>query len=318
MRRGYILYIRFSYELPNMNTDLSLLQLRTFLRIVDRGNLSAAAHDLGTTQPTISRRLREIEAAYQAKLIVRTTRAFHVTDAGRLVYELAKQTTTADEFLRERLARQQALIEGRIRVGGPSGFGSWLLAPFCARFIGRHPGLEIELYLSDSPADLVSEGIDVSIRIGRLRDSSLYARTLATLEEVIVSHPNHVRLPITRPAQLLTLPWIAFTGLAEPGIIRLRRGVRKQSVHIKPHLMISEITGYREALLAAGGAGLIHRYAVDADVQTGRLTRLLPEWQLPKWDIHAVFPSKTQTYRVRQWCDDLVKDFADTPGLTIR
>jgi len=252
------------------------------------------------------------------KLIVRTTRAFHVTDAGRLVYELAKQTTMADEFLRERLARQQALVEGRIRVGGPSGFGSWLLAPFCARFIGRHPGLEIELYLSDSPADLVSEGIDVSIRIGRLRDSSLYARTLATLEEVIVSHPDHVRLPIARPAQLRTLPWIAFTGLAEPGVIRLKRGVRKQSIQIKPHLMISEITGYREALLAAGGAGLIHRYAIDADMQTGRLIRLLPEWQLPKWDIHAVFPSKTQTYRVRQWCDDLVKEFADTPGLTVR
>jgi DNA-binding transcriptional LysR family regulator len=301
-----------------MNSDLSLMQLRTFLRIVDRSSLSAAARDLGTTQPTISRRLKEIEAAYQTKLVVRTTRAFHVTDAGRLAYEFAKHTTMADEFLRERLVRQQALVEGRIRVGGPSGFGSIVLAPFCARFLGRHPGLEIELYLSDSPADLVSEGIDVSIRIGRLQDSSLYARTLATLEEVIVSHPIDVRLPIARPAQLSSLPWIAFTGLAEPGVIRLKRGTRKQTVQVKPRLMISEITGYREALLAGGGTGLIHRYAVDADMQTGRLTQLLPEWQLPKWDVHAVFPSRTQTYRVREWCDALVKEFASTPGLTVR
>jgi DNA-binding transcriptional LysR family regulator len=301
-----------------MNPDLSLMQLRTFLRIVDRSSLSAAARDLGTTQPTISRRLKEIEAAYQTKLIVRTTRAFHVTDAGRLAYEFAKQTTMADEFLRERLVRQQAVVEGRIRVGGPSGFGSLVLAPFCARFLGRHPGLEIELYLSDSPADLVSEGIDVSIRIGRLQDSSLYARTLATLEEVIVSRPIHLRLPITRPVQLKSLPWIAFTGLPEPGVMRLKRGTRKQTVQVKPRLMISEITGYREALLAGGGAGLIHRYAVDADVQTGRLTQLLPEWQLPKWDVHAVFPSKAQTYRVRRWCDELVKEFASAPGLTIR
>jgi len=294
------------------------VQLRTFLLIVDRSSLSAAAHDLGTTQPTISRRLKEIEAAYQSKLIVRTTRAFHVTDAGRLVYELAKQTTMADEFLRERLVRQQAVVEGRIRVGGPSGFGSFVLAPFCARFLGRHPGLEIELYLSDSPADLVSEGIDVSIRIGRLRDSSLYARTLATLEEVIVSRPNHLRLPITRPVQLSSLPWIAFTGLPEPGVIRLKRGTRKQTVQVKPRLMISQITGYREALLAGGGTGLIHRYAVDADMQTGRLIQLLPEWELPKWDVHAVFPSRTQTHRVRYWCDDLVKEFINTPGLTAR
>ena len=301
-----------------MNSDLSLVQLRTFLRIVDRSSLSAAAHDLGTTQPTISRRLKEIEAAYQSKLIVRTTRAFHVTDAGRLVYEVAKQTTMADEFLRERLVRQQAVVEGRIRVGGPSGFGSFVLAPFCARFLGRHPGLEIELYLSDSPADLVSEGIDVSIRIGRLRDSSLYARTLATLEEVIVSRPNHLRLPITRPVQLSSLPWIAFTGLPEPGVIRLKRGTRKQTVQVKPRLMISQITGYREALLAGGGTGLIHRYAVDADMQTGRLIQLLPEWELPKWDVHAVFPSRTQTHRVRYWCDDLVKEFINTPGLTAR
>jgi DNA-binding transcriptional LysR family regulator len=301
-----------------MNSDLSLMQLRTFLRIVDRGSLSAAARDLGTTQPTISRRLKEIESAYQTKLVVRTTRAFHVTEAGRLAYEFAKQATMADEFLRERLVRQQALVEGRIRVGGPSGFGSLVLAPFCARFLGRHPGLEIELYLSDSPADLVSEGIDVSIRIGRLQDSSLYARTLATLEEVIVSHPIHVRLPITRPVQLKSLPWIAFTGLPEPGVIRLKRGTRKQTVRVKPRLMISQITGYREALLAGGGTGLIHRYAVDADMQTGRLTHLLPEWQLPKWDVHAVFPSKTRTYRVRQWCDDLVKELISTPGLTVR
>jgi DNA-binding transcriptional LysR family regulator len=301
-----------------MNPDLSLMQLRTFLRIVDRSSLSAAARDLGTTQPTISRRLKEIEAAYQTKLIVRTTRAFHVTDAGRLAYEFAQQTTMADEFLRERLVRQRALVGGRIRVGGPSGFGSLVLAPFCARFLGRHPGLEMELHLSDSPADLVSEGIDVSIRIGRLQDSSLYARTLATLEEVIVSHPNHLRSPISRPVQLRSLPWIAFTGLPEPGVIRLKRGTRKQIVQVKPRLMISEITGYREALLAGGGAGLIHRYAVDADVQTGRLTQLLPEWQLPKWDVHAVFPSKAPTYRVRRWCDDLVKEFVSAAGLTIR
>jgi DNA-binding transcriptional LysR family regulator len=301
-----------------MNPDLSLTQLRTFLRIVDRSSLSAAARDLGTTQPTISRRLKEIEAAYQTKLIVRTTRAFHVTDAGRLAYEFAQQTTMADEFLRERLVKQQALVGGRIRVGGPSGFGSLVLAPFCARFLGRHPGLEIELYLSDSPADLVSEGIDVSIRIGRLQDSSLYARTLATLEEVIVCHPNHLRLPITRPVQLQWLPWIAFTGLPEPGVLRLKRGTRKQTVQVKPRLMISEITGYREALLAGGGAGLIHRYAVDADLQTGRLTQVLPEWQLPRWDVHAVFPSKAQTYRVRRWCDDLVKEFVSAPGLTVR
>jgi DNA-binding transcriptional LysR family regulator len=301
-----------------MNSALSLLQLRTFLRIVDRGSLSAAAHDLGTTQPTISRRLKEIEAAYQTKLVVRTTRAFHVTDAGRLVYEMAKQTTMADEFLRERLVKQQAMIEGRIRIGGPSGFGSLVLAPFCARFLARHPGLEIELYLSDSPADLVSEGIDVSVRIGRLLDSSLYARTLATLDEVIVSHPVHVSLPITRPAQLRSLPWIGFTGLPEPGVIRLKRGIRKQTVQVKPRLMISQIMGYREALLAGGGTGLIHRYAVDADIKKGRLQQLLPEWQLPKWDVHAVFPSKAQTHRVRRWCDDLVKEFASTPGLTAR
>jgi hypothetical protein len=66
-----------------------------------------------------------------------------------------------------------------------------------------------------------------------------------------------------------------------------------------------------------GGAGLIHRYAVDADMQTGQLTRLLPEWQLPMGHSRRI-SSKTQAYRVRQWCDDLVKEFADTPGLTVR
>src|SRR5271156_1425367 len=127
--------------------DVSLSQLRTFIRIVERGSLTAAALDLATTQPTVSRHLRELEEAYQVALAIRTTRSLRLTDEGRAVYEQAKQIAQAEDELRDRLHGSLGSLEGRIQVTAPSGFGAFVVAPFCCRFIERHPGIGIDLSL---------------------------------------------------------------------------------------------------------------------------------------------------------------------------
>jgi len=295
--------------------DASLQQLRTFLRIVERGSLSSAARDLGTTQPTVSRQLQELEAAYGAALVIRTTRFLRMTDAGRMVYEQAALVVQSDDILRERLMGNNAQVEGRIRIAAPSGFGAFVIAPFCGRFVKRHPQATLELCLSDSQSDLISEGIDVAVRIGKLADSSLFARPLAMLEEVLVSHPGCLDRPVVRPADLQAVPWIAFSGLLDGDNVHLERRGRKQTVRVTPRLRIDQIVGHREALLAGAGAGLIHRYAVNADIRDGRLVRLLSDWRLPEWPVHAVFPVRTQTYRLQTWCAELKQELESIPGV---
>jgi DNA-binding transcriptional LysR family regulator len=295
--------------------DASLLQLRTFLRIVERGSLSAAAKDLGTTQPTVSRQLQDLEMAYGTALVIRTTRSLRVTDAGRMVYEQARLVVQSDDLLRERLMGDDAQVEGHIRITASTGFGAFVIAPFCGRFVERYSRVEIQLCLSDSTSDLISEGIDVAVRIGQLDDSSLFARPLVTLEEILVGHPRWLSRPVARPVDLLALPWVAFSGLLDGDDVIFERNGRKQKVTVMPRFRIDQIGGHREALLAGAGIGLIHRYAVDADIRDGRLVQLLPGWRRPEWPVHTVFPVRRLAYRLQTWCAELRQELIMIPGV---
>jgi DNA-binding transcriptional LysR family regulator len=285
------------------------------MRVVERGSLSAAARDIGMTQPTVSRQMQELEQAYGYTLLIRTTRSLRLTPHGKLVYEQARLIVQSEDLLREKLSGENVRVEGHLRITAPSGFGTFVVAPFCSRFIERHPNVTIDLSLSDRQSDLISEGFDAAIRIGRLRDSSLYARQLATLEEVFVSHPKCVRRNVTKPADLASLQWIGFSGLSDGDDYDVERGGQKQRVSIQPRLRIDQIVGYREALLAGGGAGVIHRYVVDADVRQGRLIQLIPGWLLPRWPVHVLFPVRKHTFRLQQWCDELVQEIGSIPGV---
>jgi DNA-binding transcriptional LysR family regulator len=294
--------------------DASLPQLRTFLRIVERGSLSAAAKDLGTTQPTVSRQLQELELAYGTPLVIRTTRSLRVTNAGKMVYEQARLIVQSDDILRERLMGDDAQIEGHIRIAAPSGFGAFVIAPFCGRFVERYSRVEVQLCLSDIRSDLVSEGIDVAVRIGQLGDSSLFARPLLALEEVLVGHPRWLSHPVSRPADLLALPWVAFSGLLDGDDVIFERNGRKHKVTVMPRFRIDQIGAHREALLAGAGIGLIHRYAVDTDIREGRLVQFLTDWRRPEWPVHAVFPVRRPAYRLQTWCAELKQELARIPG----
>jgi DNA-binding transcriptional LysR family regulator len=295
--------------------DASLAQWRAFLRIAERGSLSAAAKDLGTTQPTVSRQLKELEHAYGTTLVIRTTRSLRLTDSGKRVYELAELIVQSDDALRDQLLGNRTQIEGHLRIAAASGFGAFVVAPFCSRFMERHPKVTIDLRLSDLPVDLIDEGVDVAVRIGRLSSSSLYAKPLALLEEVLVCHPSCLTRPVTRPADLSRLAWTGFSGLKNDGAIRLERHGGKYTVKVTPRLRIDQIVGHREALLAGAGIGMIHRYAVEADLLAGSLIRLLPDWALPEWPVHAVFPLKTQSHRLQRWLEEFKAELADVAGV---
>lgn len=299
-----------------MTKNAAFPLLRCFVRVIERGSISAAARDLGMTQPTVSRQLRDLENAYGAVLAIRTTRALRLTEAGRLVYTQARLTLQADEVLRERLQLDAREVKGRIQIAAASAFGTLVLTAYCSRFARRYPDVTIDLRLTDRDVDLVGEGMDLAVRIGKLSDSSLFAKPLAMLEEVIVCHPSIVQA-VGRPKDLSKLPWTVFSGLKESFAIRLKRRGRTEQVKVRPRMFTDQILAHRQALLAGAGAGLIHRYAVDADLQQGHLVRLLPDWELPAWPTHALFTVRTPARRMRIWFDELRGELAEVPGLTV-
>uniref|UniRef100_UPI004039C035 LysR family transcriptional regulator n=1 Tax=Variovorax sp. BK018 TaxID=3450241 RepID=UPI004039C035 len=291
--------------------DVSLVQLKTFERIVERGSLTAAARDLSLTQPTASRHLRDLEAHYGAVLVHRTTRSLRLTEAGKLVYEYVRQTLRAEEKLRETVSGSSR-IAGKLNIAAPSGFGALVVAPLCARITHEHPDLEIDLRLSDRWVDLVEEGIDLAVRIGRLPDSSLVGRKIGDLEEVLVGHPSLVRETIRSPKGLTRLPWVAFSGLTGTAEVTLTRGRNRQTLTPITQLRVDQIIGYLQALRAGAGIGLIHRYVVVDDLTSGKLLELLPQWNLPRWPMHAVSVNRSLSARaslfyerLRLACDGL-------------
>src|SRR5580704_14024400 len=165
--------------------------METFVLVVDSGSFSAAARRLNVGQPAVSKLVAQLEDRLGVKLLVRTTRGLTATEAGLNYYERAQRTIEeADEA--ESAARGAGKsLAGRLRVAGAVTFTRIHLMPRLPEFLQRHPDLEIEVVLDDRKIDLVQEGIDVALRMGRLADSSLTARRIASAPHVVLGTPAY-------------------------------------------------------------------------------------------------------------------------------
>nr|WP_275425874.1 LysR family transcriptional regulator [Rhodoferax koreense] len=289
--------------------------LRTFARVAERGSLSAAARDLGLAQSSVSRQLRELEQFYGCALLLRTTRATRLTEAGEQVYRHAREWLGADQALRERLSTGGSVPQGTLRMTAPSAFGALVVTPFCAEFGRRHAEVRIDIKLTDRDLDLVREDLDLALRIGRLPDSGLVAQSLGQLEEVAVARRTLVaaRMP-AHPAELAQLPWVGFSGLRQRLPFVFVRGEDRALIEPPCRLWTDAIIAHREALLSGAGAGVIHRYAVADALEDGRLVQLLPQWQLPLWPLWAVQPARGGPSLLQVWLKELSERLAKLPG----
>ena len=277
-----------------------LLQcLRTFCRVVERGSVSRAAVDLDLAQATVSRHLQDVEARYGTKLISRTTRSLQVTRAGQQIYEFALALIRSEAELAERLRESASSLKGHITIAAPSGLGHAVLNQFLVEYGLRHRELQLRLLLSEDWLNLIEEGVDIAFRIGVLADSSLYAKKLGTMAEVLVCSPGLFGRSrrIQRPDDLQGAPRIGLSRTHSSGIT-LSKGSHRAVLDAPLAFEVNSSLALREALLANRGYGAIHAYLVADCIRDGRLELLLPDWKLPEWPIHAMFSSKVRPFRV--------------------
>jgi DNA-binding transcriptional LysR family regulator len=292
----------------NALADFNLNRLRIFVAVIEAGSLTGAAARLGMTKTVVSVHIRKLEEEVGASLLHRTTRRLSLTDAGEVFYDASRRILRETE--EAVAAAGQASVEprGLLRVTAPIEYCASMVAPVAVRLRARYPQLEIELLSGDRVADLVGEGIDVAIRVGRLADSSMQAVRLASFADWLVASPAllaQTGAPQT-PEEAATMPFVALSVLSKPYSWTFERDGVRQPVRLGQGLACNTAIAVLSAAQHAGGMAILPDHMVAASVRTGQLVRLLPEWTLPGGGIHAVFPaSRYRPQKTRVFIDAL-------------
>ncbi|MBX3196565.1 MAG: LysR family transcriptional regulator [Labilithrix sp.] len=267
-----------------------LALMETFIRIVEAGSLSAAAAQLGTSQPTISRRLRALEGSLGVPLLLRTTHAIQLTDAGERYVARARELLADWQGFEAALRRDDDVPEGTLRVVAPHAFGQQQLVAPATEYLRRYPAMTIDWRLHDGPVRLVEDGIDCMIRVGALEGESLVARKIYEVKRIVVAAPTVVGTrSITRPAQLAALPWLAI-GTFYRNRLRLESERGAASIRIGPRFVTDSLFALRNATLAGAGVAVISEWLVRDDLAAGRLVHVLPRWEAPSLPVYIAYP----------------------------
>ena len=273
--------------------DDNLNRLAIFVAVVDAGSLTAAAARLGLAKAMVSTHIQRLEREVGASLLVRTTRQLNVTESGRAFYDASRKIIQAAEEALAAASGESAPVRGTLRVSAPNDYGSLVVAPALVELRRAYPELDVELICNDSYVDLIAEGMDVAIRLGRLADSNYRAVKIGGFVKWVVASPAFVEQwgRPRSPAALAKSPFVCMSVLPHPLTIELQNGKgTRKSVRCASALAVNSADAARAATLAGGGFGLLTDFSIAADVEAGRLVRLLPDWSTVPAGIHAVFP----------------------------
>lgn len=265
--------------------------MATFVRVVETGSFSAAARLLNVGQPAVSKTIAQLEGRLQVSLLIRSTHGLTPTEAGQRYYERAKGAIQeADEA--ELAARGAGSgLSGCLRVSAATTFARLHIVPLLPRFLAQHPELEIDVILDDRVIDLVAEGIDVSLRMGALADSTAVARKLATGGRSVLATPGYLARAGEphNPADLAAHEAVIYSQL--PNVWSFTRDGTEASVAVRGRVRVSAAEGLRAAVLADMGLTIASDWMFGPELASGAVRRLLDGWTLPPLDLWAVFPA---------------------------
>lgn len=255
--------------------------------------MSAAARDLGMGQPAVSERIDRLEAHLGVRLLLRNTRKLSVTDVGAAFYERSKQALEAASDALAVASGDQPL-RGTLRIAAPHGLGEMVLPPILLGMRKRHPQLKIDLVLNDRIVDPVTEGVDISLRLGDYGEGNFVARKLGHISRVLVAAPSYVDQhgAPTRPDELIDHPFLRVSGLFNNGRLPLVSvDGQTELAAINIVLSTSHWRPLHALLLDGAGVGVLQEPVCAQDLTSGRLKQLLPGFAVPGFDLHALYPA---------------------------
>lgn len=268
--------------------------MEMFVRVVETGSFSKAASEFATTQPTVTKQVAGIEARLNVRLLNRNTRGVSLTEAGALYYEkcktIVRDAQEADSVVRIR----QTQAHGLLRVGSSVAFGRRVLVPLALEFMRHHPQLQVDLSFEDRYTDLVAQGIDVAVRMGKLADSTLGARFLGTNPWLMVASPRYLRRNEAprRPPDLSAHEALIYSSVQGNDVWRVTspRG-ETTTVPVTARLRSNNLSAVLAAARSHMGIAALPWYVASDSLASGAVVEVLKGHSLPEQEIHAVYPS---------------------------
>jgi DNA-binding transcriptional LysR family regulator len=292
----------------------NLSDVAFFACINKHGSLAGAAQELGVTPPAVSKRLAGLEARLRVRLLHRTTRRISLTPEGESYLVEGARILAEMEALERAIAGNSSTPHGLLKIGATLGFGRRHIAPALSGFSRRFPNIEVQLYLTDRPLNLVEQGLDAMIHFGEMPDVRLTARLLASNRRLLCAAPSYLEAKgaPSSPRELARHNCIFIREADETfGTWHLRHGAQQETVKVRGTMSTND--GESALAWALDGQGLIVRseWDVAEHLRSGALRRVLPQWQFSPADIHLVFPARNhRPDKVRALVDFLLDHFA--------
>jgi DNA-binding transcriptional LysR family regulator len=287
--------------------------MTVFTAVVDAGSFVGAAEALGLSRAAVSRLVGELESRLGVRLLHRTTRRLSLTDEGRIFHLRCKAVLAELDEAEAEVSARSGAARGLLKLNVPVTFGLLHLAPLWSEFMARHPGVVLDITLSDRVVDLVEEGYDMAVRIGRLASSSLIGRQLSSTRMVLCASPGYLAAhgAPRHPRDLADHAVISYSLFSMGEQWEFEGPDGPVSVKVEPRMRTNSGDTCRQAALHDSGIVLQPSFLVGEDVEAGRLVELMPEYRSIELGIYAVYASRQHVSpKVRLLIDHLQRAFA--------
>jgi DNA-binding transcriptional LysR family regulator len=278
-----------------------------YVKVVENNSFSRAAQREGVPVSTVSRKISELEKALGVRLLERSTRKLRMTEIGQDYYQRCRRGLEEFETANLLVRDQQAEVSGHLRLSVPPSLSDVVIIPLIAAFQALYPNAIVNCLVTDRHVNHIEDGIDISLRVGDLKDSSLVARRLLRYRSVLVASPGYLARAgaPNHPNELPLHALVAFSRW-EPAVTwELENKGETYKVNVQPRIAINDYTGVQSAVINGLGISEIPSILCGKDIQDGRLLEVMPDWQFSPVTLSAIYPSNRNLSRLIR----LFKDF---------
>jgi DNA-binding transcriptional LysR family regulator len=268
--------------------------LRAFVRTVERGSVTAAARDLGVSQPAITKQLKNLEHYVGARLLERSARVVRATPVGQNLFDASRSALATIESALEGVSRDMGEVEGLLRIHAPSCIGAKHLHPIVTEFQDRYPRVTVDLFLEDRRVDIVYDNFDLALKYGRPDGQDIIVRRIGHIRRILVASPRYLK----RVGEIRTLEQLSEAELITTAAVltprdslKLVRRGQTVEVMVKPIIRTNNAQVLESTLLSGRAAGPIQHLLVAKELAAGKLVRILPQYEVESTDVYLAFPS---------------------------
>jgi DNA-binding transcriptional LysR family regulator len=270
--------------------DLDLV--RVFVKVIQNGSFSRAAELMHLPKSTVSKAVTRLEKETGTRLLLRTTRSLTLTPAGRAFYDTCLGPLQTIEDAQKSLYGQDSILSGSVKITAPEDLGNEVIAPALAELARKHPALTFEMIFTDEVIDLVKQGFDLAVRIGRLNESGLKAKKIGEVTLVPVASPAYLQpsLKIQHPKDLLKHDLLSLHPRASRLEWHLRSKKESIRVPVKPRVTSNQMSSLLRAAAAGGGVAFVPAFICRREIAAGQLLRVVPEWAGNGMNVSLISP----------------------------